>query len=311
MYTLFFVFAYVAIIASFCIAFKKISHYLGNPAHVRWELYPVAHEGEKASYGGSFMEEGDWWKKGRHASLIGELKGFLMEALFLHATFEHNIKLWLRSYPFHFGIYMLFGGVFLTIITTIAHIAGVQPGGIMIFFGNVVNAISLVGLLGILGGSVALILRRRNDPGLRKYTTNEHYFNLGIFAVFAVLGLLAWMSNPSFHGLTQAFFYSLFTFTFSPSASCFFTLHVLLGLLIMVWIPASHMGHLFMKYFTYHDIRWGDEPTEFSDKFKTAIGKVLQYPVSWSASHIKGEGKKTWVDVATTNPTQTKEDKGE
>jgi len=309
MSSLFFLFAYGAIAVSLVIALCKIRHYLGNPAHVRWELYPVAHEGKKASYGGSFMEETDWWTKSRHTSLVGELKGFLMEALFLHATFEHNIKLWLRTYPFHFGIYMLFGGVFLTVITTVAQIAGIAPGGMMHFFARVVNAISLFGLLGILGGSIALIMRRRNDPGLRKYTSNEHYLNLGLFALFAVLGLLAWTcSSQSFHALTQAFFNSLFTFKFAPSASCFFMLHVLVGLLLIMWIPVGHMGHVFMKYFTYHDIRWGDEPTVYSDKFKKAIGKALQYPVSWSAPHIKGEGKKTWVDIATTNPAKPKED---
>ena len=32
--------------------------------------------------------------------------------------------------------------------------------------------------------------------------------------------------------------------------------------------------------------------------------KSLNYPVSWSAAHIGGDGKKNWVDVATTNPTE-------
>ena len=311
-YTLFFLFAYVAIAAGLVIAFCKIRHYLGNPAHVRWELYPVAHEGKKASYGGSFMEESNWWTKGRHTSLAGEMKGFLMEALFLHATFEHNFKLWLRTYPFHFGIYMLFGSAILTAITTVSLMLGIEPGGTMHFLANVVNAISLLGLFCILGGSIALIMRRRNDPGLHKYTSNEHYLNLALFALFAFLGLMAWafggVDGESFHGLLEAFFRSLFTFNFFPTVtSGFFTLHVLVGLCLIIWIPMSHMSHVFMKYFTYHDIRWGDEPTTYSDKFKKAIGKALAYPVSWSAPHIKGEGKKTWVDIATSNPTQPKE----
>jgi len=45
------------------------------PIHLRWELYPVAHEKGRASYGGSYLEESDWWTKPRESSLVGELKG--------------------------------------------------------------------------------------------------------------------------------------------------------------------------------------------------------------------------------------------
>ena len=31
-----------------------------TPAHLRWELYPVAHEKDRARYGGSYFEEVDW-----------------------------------------------------------------------------------------------------------------------------------------------------------------------------------------------------------------------------------------------------------
>ncbi len=45
------------------------------PIHVRWELYPVAHEpGAKAKYGGSILEEPEWWTKPREVSLMGEAK---------------------------------------------------------------------------------------------------------------------------------------------------------------------------------------------------------------------------------------------
>ena len=40
--------------------------------HVRWELYPVPHEAQKAHYGGSYLEESEWWKKPREVSLLGE-----------------------------------------------------------------------------------------------------------------------------------------------------------------------------------------------------------------------------------------------
>ena len=34
-------------------------------------------------------------------------------------------------------------------------------------------------------------------------------------------------------------------------------------------------------------------------EYEKKINECLQYPVSWSAPHIRGDGKKNWVDVAT------------
>ena len=75
--------------------------------HVRWELYPVAHEGKRAHYGGSYLEESEWWKKKREVSLWGELKVMVPEIVFLVALKEHNSRLWSRSFPFHFGLYLV------------------------------------------------------------------------------------------------------------------------------------------------------------------------------------------------------------
>jgi hypothetical protein len=57
-----------------------------------------------------------------------------------------------------------------------------------------------------------------------------------------------------------------------------------------------------MKYFLYHDIRWGDQPAQDNPATQQKIGAALNYHVSWSAPHIKGDGKKTWAEVATANP---------
>ena len=108
MTTLFYILGYLAVVGFICLAYLKIKAYMAaSPLHVRWELYPVPHEGPKAAYGGSFMEEKEWWTKPRHISHWGDIKGILVEVLFLHATLEHNQKLWFRTYPFHVGMYML------------------------------------------------------------------------------------------------------------------------------------------------------------------------------------------------------------
>jgi hypothetical protein len=58
------------------------------------------------------------------------------------------------------------------------------------------------------------------------------------------------------------------------------------------------------KYFAYHAIRWADEPNLRGGKQEKVINDLLNQPVTWSAPHIRGDGKKTWLDVATEDPKQ-------
>ena len=94
-------------IVIFCAAvLKRIISYINNPMHVRWELYPVPHEGGgKAEYGGSYLEEVEWWKKPRETSKINELKVMAAEIFGLKAVHEYNRPLWFVTYPFHLGLY--------------------------------------------------------------------------------------------------------------------------------------------------------------------------------------------------------------
>ena len=48
-------------------------------------------------------------QRDREVSLMGELKVMVPEILFLVALKEHNKKLWYRSFPFHFGLYLVVG----------------------------------------------------------------------------------------------------------------------------------------------------------------------------------------------------------
>ena len=68
-----------------------------------------------------------------------------------------------------------------------------------------------------------------SDEGLKKYTTPEHYLNLGAFVLFGLLSLAAWTFNPSYFELARTFIYNLFTFNFQPLPSVFFTLNLLVG----------------------------------------------------------------------------------
>ena len=59
------------------------------------------------------------------------------------------------------------------------------------------------------------------------------------------------------------------------------------------------LGARFVLDQTSHAIRWNDDPNLRGGPYEARIQKLLERPVSWSAAHIKGDGKKTWADVAT------------
>jgi nitrate reductase gamma subunit len=159
------------------------------PMHLRWELYPVAHEAERAHYGGSYLEDVDWWKKPREVSLMGELKVMIPEILFLVALKEHNLKMWKRSFPFHFGIYLTGGATLVMFARGI--MALIVPGWIAGGLGSLLGIFCVVmavpGLLLGIFGAVGLLQRRLTDPNLVDFTTPADLFNLFFFvAAFAV-----------------------------------------------------------------------------------------------------------------------------
>src|SRR5574337_791431 len=101
--------------------------YARHPIHLRWELYPVPHEDpRRVMHGGSYFEEVDWWTKPRGFNLLGELRFMVPEMLFMKGLWEFNRALWIRSFPFHFGLYLLIGTGGLVLVAAIFDL--VAPG---------------------------------------------------------------------------------------------------------------------------------------------------------------------------------------
>jgi len=284
----------------------RFASYLKNPIHVRWELYPVPHEGKRAAHGGSYLEDVDWWEKPRHVSRIGELKVMIPEILLLKAVWENNRSLWFITFPFHIGLYLIAAFVGVLGLGALAQLAGmtVSPDGGLI--GAALYAIP--GVLGPIGlvlcilGAAGLFLRRMTDENLRIYSSVGHFFNLGFFIIVIGIALVTWLTADPDFILARTFLAGLITFNIAPLESGLFTFQVLLACALLAYIPLTHMSHFFMKYFLYHDIRWGDEPNVNAPGTAAKIGTVLNYPVTWSAPHINIPGKKTWAEVATFNP---------
>ncbi len=275
------------------------------PVHLRWELYPVAHEGKRASYGGSYYEELDWWTKPRKFSLIGELKGMIPEMLFIKALWENNRPLWYRSFPFHFGLYCLIGWAGLLVVGAVAQIAGVPVvAGSESVVGAVIHYLTiLAGAIGLIlanFGALALLHRRLTDEELQGYTAPAHIFNLAAFAVALLIAFFTYILVDQTFSIARGYVQSLLTFNINaPVGSSAVAVEFLLFSLLLAYVPLTHMSHFFTKYFFYHQIRWNDEPNLVGSKLEKRITEALGYPVSWSAPHLKADGKKNWADIAT------------
>lgn len=287
-------------IVIFCAAvLKRIISYINNPMHVRWELYPVPHEGGgKAEYGGSYLENTEWWKNPRETSKINELKVMAAEILGLKAVYEHNRPLWFVTYPFHIGLYFTVMFLVFLFIGSVAGLMGMEALAIM----AIVKFTGPLGFILTICGAAGLLYRRLTDEKLKIYSSGEHYFNLILFIVTMGAAVLTWLFvDPSFV-MAKTFIAGLISFKLTGISNPLFLIQILLIVATITYIPFTHMSHFFMKYFLYHDIRWDDKPNIDSPETNAKINVVLNYPVTWSASHIAGHGKNTWAEVATFNP---------
>ena len=315
--------AYAGVVIFLGAVLYRIVKYIKTPIHVRWELYPVAHEeGERAEYGGSYLEDVDWWKKEHKSSMVNELKVMIPEILLLKACYEHNRPLWYLTYPFHAGLYILTGVIGLLLVGAIAWLAAgdaVRPDqGLIHLISQTAKILGPIGLGLTFLGALGLFVRRLTDPNMKRYSAFSHYFNLVLF--MAVVGLtfaamFTMKEGVPYWGVVQMFLASLIGFKFAafgPFVSNLFLINMLAAFLLVAYIPVTHMSHFFMKYFLYHDIRWGDEANIGHPETDAKIAVVLNYPVTWAAEHVAVSAeRKTWAEVATYNPAQPDGEKAE
>ena len=259
--------------------------YARAPLHLRWELYPVPHEAaDRAAHGGSYFEESNWWTKPSH----------------------FNLRLWRRSFPFHFGLYLLIATAVIVLAAAVATVftpavmAGALGGMIRLLY----RLTGIAGLALTLVGAAGLLHRRLTDHDLKTYTTPGDLFNLGLF--LAALGLLAAgyafrpVGAPSVLGIVVG----LLTWNTAIQVPGLLAAGLLLSAWLAAYIPFTHMSHFVGKYFTYHAVRWDDRVNRRGGSIERTLAEYLTYRPTWAAPHVTADGVRTWADVVTTNPTK-------
>ena len=294
----------------------RIYRQMKLPLHVRWELYPVQHEaGKRAEYGGSYMEEVNWWEGEKKSSLYNEIRYMVPEILFLRGLKKDNPRLWNISFPFHFGFYLLIGTLALLILGAFSMVLGfpIAPGrGIL---SSLVYYLTI--LLGFLGltlgtvGTAALFRHRLRDPELRNYSSFSDYWNLAFILAFFLVGLLTWLFHDHAFDGARAYVYSLLPFGGIPAGmggnrTFLGAMSIILGSLLIAYIPLTHMSHMFMKYFMYHSVRWEDTPNLKGSRIEASVLGNLGLKPTWAAPHIGADGKKTWGEIAASRPKENR-----
>jgi nitrate reductase gamma subunit len=287
----------------FVVAFAvKVIKYFAMPMHVRWELYPIPHEGKP--YGGSFFEDVDYWKKTRHKDHLAQYRFMIPEILFIRALHEDNRPLWYWSFPFHFGLYCALGGLAFLAIGALLQIGGYQPASSVLAL--LVQAITMIlAFVGFILGAVGafgLLVKRVTDPALADQSAPIDYFNLVWLAAIFVTGFLVGCTDLGFNK-SREFLVSLISLKRLPDLSALQIVNLLLFIGFWAYFPFTHMTHMVSKYFMWDKVKWDDDPNVGDPAIDAKIKKYLAYPVTWSAAHVGAEGgKKSWADIATTNP---------
>jgi hypothetical protein len=124
-------------------------------------------------------------------------------------------------------------------------------------------------------------------------------FNLILLLAMFASGGLALVASGEFAANTTTFVTALFTADLSVETSAVLALHLVLVLVFLAYLPFSQMMHFVAKYFTYHEVRWDDEPSTPGSRLESEVTELLKQPVTWSAPHLKADGEKNWVDLAT------------
>jgi nitrate reductase gamma subunit len=253
--------------------------------HLRWDLYPVAHD-PRRDHGGSHLEEKDWWTKPAKTSLMGEVQVMAEEIVLLKGVFRLNRRVWWGSLPFHWGLYLMAATTALLVLSSLGLV-----GRAWLWVLTVAG--TLGGLL-LTAGSLALLYLRGTDARLRPYTSPLDLVNL---ALLAVLGALSTGVALQPSGMLPALAATADVLRGrAPRVSPLLASQMILASLFLMYLPATRMVHFFSKYFTYHSVRWDDRPRERGSALDRKLVAALGYGVSWSAPHV-GPGK-TWAEVA-------------
>lgn len=266
---------------------------LRMPAHLRWELYPIPKgPRERQRYGGSYFEDSDWWTKPRDASHKSEVAFVLAEVFLLRGVWENFRALWLWSWLLHWGLYLYL----MTTLFAIAEVLFPVGTSLGMFLAVVFYGYWTACALGV-AGALGLIGMRVWHARVRPFTTRFAILNLLLLGSIFATGMLS--LNDGSRGLGTMVRDLIRLPTFPGNHPAIWSVHLGLVGFFLAYFPFTHMTHAYMKYFTWHHVRWDDSPAYHDPQAAKRRAVNLQRETSWSAAHIAAGSTATWSEVIT------------
>jgi nitrate reductase gamma subunit len=268
--------------------------YAGMPRHLRWELHPTPRE--EVSHNRN-LEEG-----GGASTILAEVCYAAREGLLFQQCFKSNKSLWYVTYPFHLGVFLSslwfvllflrtpFGAVDFRWPARVLDIAIIFSGAVGLILGTV--------------GCMGLLVKRLFDPGLSVYTSLREYLNLCVILLMFVFGLATWIGPDRDFALSRAYVYSLVTLSAPPGVDWLFGAAIVLLSAFIAFLPFGSLRHGIAKFFTYHRVRWDDEPNIRGGELEAIIQSQLNRRMTWQAPHARC-GR--WRNIGDTEKAETGE----
>lgn len=281
----------------------NVGKYVKLSAHLRWELYPVPHE-EGHAHGGSYLERVGWWQGVPKRYRGSELKELLGEMLFIKRLYRAKRDVWIFSFLFHGGIYLillwyvlLFVGALTQALYVPVSLAqwAAYPNALskLIFYATIVAG--YVGVSASTVGDLGLLAKRSLNKNVRDVSTPADYFSLLLVLAVLISGVAALTQDPTFN-VARDFMTYLISGLHINSAYLVYLRRVtnpaiatqlILLFVLLTYMPFSKMTHFLAKYFTYHAVLWDSAPfAELPKSTKMKIIRNLSLELAWAAQHV-------------------------
>jgi nitrate reductase gamma subunit len=273
----------------------RVLKFKRQPEHLRWELAPVPHDKGKTGYGGSHLEDYEWWQKPRRRARLAPFIYMAHEIFLMRGVWKNNRSLWPFSFALHIGLYLFIMTLVLYFVNSLLLITGTQQSLLNTFYtitGVVTAAGCVLGSLGALG----LILKRFLDVHYRSFSSFFSFFKLVFLAAVFVSGGFALIYVHNYPAEMARFTRDILTLNTGIQTSTISSAHIIISMLFIIYLPFTDMVHFVTKFFTYHGVRWNDMPR--NKKMEERLSALAGQTIGWSAVNEGAEGKRSWADLA-------------
>ena len=259
----------------------RLIRFLRTPIPLRWELYPIPKgPTDRQRYGGSYFENSNWWTNPEAVNRSGELVYVVKEVLLLKSVRQGFPSLWVWSWLLHWGLYLYISGSVLLGASGLLKIEHLRTFATAAYWASCAG-----GLVGAVGLLVLRLFQRR----LRTFTTRVSVFNLLLLASIFASGLAALITIPALLSTAAE--------VIQNSVFSSLNLHLILVGFFLAYFPFTHMTHAYMKFFSWHGVRWDDSPAVHNPHAAEILAANLRRRATWAAPHIASDSTPAWSDV--------------